>query len=115
MKNHSQWARFQFAVAGVVEAWRRERSFRTEVIGVALMLGWMIWRQPAPLWWVLVILSACLMLAAELMNTAIEMVCDALHPDIHPLIKVAKDCGSAAVLMTVIAASVVGILVLWHV
>ena len=43
--------------------------------------------------------SAALVLVAELVNTAIENVCDALHPSRHPLIGAAKDCASAAVLV----------------
>lgn len=35
MKKHSQWSRFLFAVGGVRETWKRERSFQTEVLVAA--------------------------------------------------------------------------------
>jgi diacylglycerol kinase (ATP) len=38
-------------------------------------------------------------LAAELFNTALEYLCDLLHPNFHPQIAMAKDCAAAAVLV----------------
>jgi undecaprenol kinase len=101
-KNHSQMARFGFALAGLRAAWQREASFRTEVIiGALVLIGLVLWRPP---WfvWVGCSFSMAMVLAAELFNTAIENLCDVLHPDQHPLIKIAKDCGSAAVFMAVL-------------
>src|SRR5436190_6502845 len=106
MKQHSQWARFTFALAGLRAAWKTERSFRTEVIGFILVMAWMLWLKPEPIWWFAIAFGAAGILVAELLNTAIEALCDAVHPDKHPLIKVAKDCGSAAVLLTVTAGGV---------
>lgn len=53
-----------------------------------------------------------LILAAELMNTAIEEVVDYLSKDIDPRAKKAKDCGSAAVAVTAIAGGVVWAVIL---
>ena len=36
------------------------------------------------------------MLASELLNTAIEAVCDLVSPEYNPFVKIAKDSGSAA-------------------
>ena len=53
-----------------------------------------------------------LILVAELLNTAIEEAVDYISTDIHPSAKRAKDCGSAAVAVTAIAAGVAWIAVL---
>lgn len=98
-KKNSQWARFTFAMAGLGAAWRMERSFRTEVIGAMIVFVALAAKRVEALWWLLAILSTAAILSAELVNTAVEAVCDALHPERHPLIKVAKDCASAAVLI----------------
>jgi diacylglycerol kinase len=49
---------------------------------------------------------------AEFMNTALEAIVDMTMPEIHPLAKVAKDVGAAAVLVGACAAVLVGILIL---
>ena len=46
--------------------------------------------------WILIICILGIILAVELINTAIENTCDAISKEYNPLIKIAKDCGSAA-------------------
>ena len=65
--------------------------------------------RPAPVWWGLVAVTCALVLALELLNSAMEAVIDLLHPGIHPSIKVAKDMLAGAVLSISIAAVIVGI------
>ena len=48
------------------------------------------------------------MLAAELLNTAIEQLADALHPHDSAAIRLVKDCAAAAVLVAVLGALAVG-------
>jgi diacylglycerol kinase (ATP) len=45
-----------------------------------------------------------MVLGAELINTALERVLDRLHPDHHPVVKIAKDCAAGAVLVSSVAA-----------
>jgi diacylglycerol kinase (ATP) len=60
----------------------------------------------------LILALGLLILAAELMNTALEEVVDYLSTDRHPRAKKAKDCGSAAVALTAIAGGVAWLVVL---
>src|SRR5690348_12180285 len=99
MKKHSQAARIGFALTGLIAAWRQERSFRTEVVVFVVVLAYLVWLQPAFHWWLALLAAAALVFSAELINTAIENICDALHPDHHPMIGAAKDCALAAVLV----------------
>lgn len=46
--------------------------------------------------WILIICFMGVLLSVELLNTAIEAACDAISKKYDPLIKIAKDCGSAA-------------------
>ena len=50
--------------------------------------------------------------AAEFINTAIEAVVDLASPEKHPLAKVGKDVGAAAVLISAVAAVLIGLLIL---
>ncbi len=55
-----------------------------------------------------------LVLAAELLNTAIEEVVNYISTEQHPLAAKAKDCASAGVGLTAIAAGVAWAVVLWE-
>ena len=61
--------------------------------------------------WIFLTLSIVIVLFAEAMNTALEFLCDAVHPENHPQIKQAKDVAAAAVLITAIGAAIVGLIV----
>ncbi len=62
--------------------------------------------------WAIIILTAAMVFAAEFINTAIEAVVDLASPEKHPLAKVGKDVGAAAVLISALAAAMVGLLIL---
>lgn len=111
MKNKTMRQRFCFAWAGIAAAWRNERSFRIQtafaiVLPVALLL-----LQVSAVWWAICLIIALLVLAAELFNTALESLIDHVHPEIHPAIKIAKDCAAGAVLLLSAGALIVGIIV----
>ena len=62
----------------------------------------------APLaWWAVMALTIALVVTAELLNTAIEALCDHLHPQQHEAIKLTKDVAAGAVLIASLAALVV--------
>jgi diacylglycerol kinase len=99
MKNQSFAARVRYAIAGLAHAAVAERSLRTQLFAFAFAVAALAWLRPAPVWWALVLLVSSAVLAAELINTAIERLADQLHPQQHPQIRVVKDCAAAAVLV----------------
>lgn len=108
MKSQSFRARLGFALAGIRIVWRREKSFRSQcLLGLAAAAATIALR-PGWVWAALVALSIGLVLAAELVNGALEYLIDRLHPEIHDEIKFAKDAAAGAVLLTSIAAACVG-------
>jgi undecaprenol kinase len=112
-KKHSQVARIGFALAGLQAAWKREASFRTEVILGIVIFVFIVARGTPFAYCLMLGLAGAFVLAAELVNTAIETLCDVAHPEQHPLIKVSKDCAAAAVLMVNSAALALLLAVLW--
>jgi diacylglycerol kinase (ATP) len=98
MKNLPFHQRVRFALAGVSYALHAERSFRTQTLAAIAALAVLAWLRPAPVWWALVLLTNALVLAAELFNTAVELLADHLHPEQHRSIKLMKDCAAGAVL-----------------
>jgi diacylglycerol kinase (ATP) len=62
--------------------------------------------------WAVIVLTTAMVFAAEFLNTAIEAVVDLASPAHHPLAKVGKDVGAAAVLIAALAAIIIGLLLL---
>ncbi len=110
MKNRAFHQRLQFALAGVTEVWRREKSFRTQVVIGIVAVFLVAVLQPGFVWAALVAVSVALVLAVELVNSAIEYMIDHIHPDIAPEIRRAKDVAAASVLVASAGAALVGIL-----
>ena len=104
MKNQPFARRLSFALGGLMGALRAENSFRVHVVATIGVLAALVWLRPAPLWWAVVAVTVVLVLAAELINTALEHLADHLHPEQHPRIKMVKDCAAAAVLITSVGA-----------
>ena len=71
-----------------------------------------LWLQLPPRDWAVLILTVAMVFSAEFVNTAIEAVVDLASPDKHPLAKIGKDVGAAAVLVAALAAILIGLLIL---
>ena len=108
MKNLNFRRRLSFALAGLGHAFRTEKSFRTHVACLGLVLLALIIFRPSPLWWALVGFVSALVLFAELMNSALEKLVDFLHPGESPEVKAVKDMAAGAVLVAAFAALWVG-------
>jgi undecaprenol kinase len=112
MKDYPFSKRLGFALGGLREGWRRERSFRTQTrIGVFVTLALIVVR-PAALWCAVVGLVIVMVLATELVNSALEALVDHLHPETHPEIRIIKDMAAASVLLVSSGAVVVALCLL---
>jgi diacylglycerol kinase (ATP) len=67
----------------------------------------------SPADWCWIVLAISIVWTAEALNTAFEFLADAASPDFHPLVRDAKDVAAGAVLITAIAATVIGAVVFW--
>jgi diacylglycerol kinase len=99
-KNQAFHIRLGYALAGIRHGLKTERSLRVHTVMAVLVLLALIVLRPSPVWWALVIIATVAVVAAELVNTALEHLIDHLHPDIHAEIRIVKDCAAAAVLVT---------------
>ncbi len=68
------------------------------------------WLQITLQKWAVLILTIAMVWTAEFLNTALEIVVDLASPDLHPLARVGKDVGAAAVLIAAASAVVIGFL-----
>ena len=93
------WFAFVYSIHGIMAAWRDEPAFKQEVVLAAIMIPAAFFLAPDKISLILMIGSALLVLALELVNTAVESSIDRIGEEIHPLSKKAKDTASAAVLI----------------
>lgn len=100
---------FGFAIGGVARAWRGQPNLRVEAVVALLALAMTAWLA-AP--WTPIVLAIGLVLALELMNSAVEATVDLLSPDRRDGAAAAKDLAAGAVLLASACALAVGLLVL---
>lgn len=86
-----------WSLQGLRAAWLHESSFRLEVYMFAVLAPLACWLVDGPIERALMIGSCLLVMAAELLNSAIEAVIERYGPEFHELAGRAKDMGSAAV------------------
>ena len=93
MRNQPKYRFFTnwgYAMAGLAEMLRSERSFRLELcVFVPLLLSLFFWN-----------FGAVFTLTTECINSAVERAVDLATSEIHPLAKGAKDTASTAVMMS---------------
>jgi diacylglycerol kinase (ATP) len=82
---------------GFRDAWRYESAFRQELTLAVLVLPISFVIAQSSLHWLALVFAVLFVLFAEVFNSALEAICDAVTLEHHPLIGRAKDMGSAAV------------------
>jgi len=111
MKKHSLFRSFGYALRGIKFTLKNERNFQIELFAFLLNVLLIFW-LPLKSWEIVAILGACfLVLVAELINTAIEKLCDFVQPTYHIKIKMVKDISAGAVLITAFMALILGIII----
>lgn len=100
-----------FAFEGILYLCKKERNFKIQSVMAILTVGFGFWLNISFTEWILVVLCITLVFAAEAFNTAIEKLCDALHPDISPKIKVVKDLSAASALLISIGVVIGGLII----
>jgi undecaprenol kinase len=113
-KNRSFPARLNHALQGLAHGLRTQASLRLQAAAGVLVLTALAVLRPAALWWAVVLLASAAVVAAELLNTAIEQLADELHPHDSPGIRIVKDCAAAGVLVAALGALGVAVALAVH-
>lgn len=108
----SRIASFKYAFQGWWYVIRTQRNAWLHTLASILVIGVSIWLRLDRLEWVLIIIAIAFVWTAEFFNTALEVLVDMATKESHPLAKVSKDVGAAAVLIASITAVIIGIIVL---
>ncbi len=105
---------FHYAFEGIIYATRTQLNMRIHWIAAALVLAATLYLRLARPYVIVIVIMVALVLAFELLNTAVEAVVDLLVETYHPLAKVAKDTSAGAVLVIAFAAVIVGYLTFYE-
>jgi len=103
---------FQNAFSGWWYVLRTQRNAWIHALASVLVAILGLWLGLPLRDWAVLVLTIAMVWASEFLNTALEAVVDLASPEHHPLAKVGKDVGAAAVLIAAAAAVVIGLLIL---
>ena len=103
----------KYSINGIVSYAKDGKSIILYVLGLIaeIILGFAF--KVNGLEWILIICMFGIVLSVELLNTAIESVCDAVTKEYNPLIKIAKDCGSAATFVIFIVILILNVIIFY--
>jgi diacylglycerol kinase len=103
-RKHTRWQAFVVSLAGLRDVATSQVAFRLELAAIVPLLFGAWLREFSLSRWLFVIIAIGVVLAAELLNTAFEVLCDNLYGlGPNQTVKRVKDMGSAAVFVLVLA------------
>jgi len=103
---------FGYAFSGLKYVLRTQKNTWIHMIATiaVILMAW--WLELSMLSWAVILLTIGMVWSAEFINTSLEAIVDLASPNNHPLAKVGKDVGAAAVLIAAGSALIIGILLL---
>ena len=101
-----------YSVEGLRACFASEEAFRLEIMLAVVLTPLAFWLGDSPAERGLLLVAIVLVLLVELLNSAIEAVVDRIGLEYHALSKKAKDIGSAAVFISLVAFVVLWVAVL---
>jgi diacylglycerol kinase (ATP) len=104
---------FRYAIAGIVRMIRCQHNAWIHALAtiVVLIAGFYFQLNQSEWCWIVVAIS--MVWTAEALNTAFEFLADAASPNFHPVVRDAKDVAAGAVLLTAVAATIIGAIIFW--
>jgi len=104
---------YQHAIHGIAHALKTERNMRIHFSAVFYIIIAGLLVRLIPHEWGTIALACGLVIGAELINTALERLCDGLEPGHSLVVKTVKDLAAGAVFICAIAAVCVAVFIFW--
>lgn len=99
---------FGYALTGLVVFFRHERNGQIQVTMAFIVVVLGIVLHVSKLDWMLLAGCIALVLSLEMINSAIEKLCNLVHPTYHPAVKIVKDMTAGAVLWASAFSAIIG-------
>lgn len=102
---------FNHAFRGLFQMFRSERNFKIHILAfiVVVLLGFYLDISSSD--WIFILLISGLVISLEVINSAIERICDLYSTEKNEQIKNIKDISAGAVLIAALFAVVIGVMV----
>lgn len=102
---------FKYAFKGVGHAFKYEQNFFIHILMAVLAIILGVVLKISKIEWLVLIIIIGLVLAFELINTALESLVDLVTKEYNELAKVTKDTAASAVLVLAIMSVIIGIII----
>ena len=99
------------SVNGIIRMLRSERNFQLEILALLINIFLIVYLKLSPEHAAIIFLVCFAVLSAEMLNTAIEKICDFVHPDFSDRIGLIKDFSAGAVLLLAFVSVIIGLLI----
>ena len=105
---------FGYAFKGVKYAFTTQHNMWLHGLAavLAVLLGFVF--HITQIQWLIILLCIGAVMSLEIINTAIEVLADHLHPEQHPAIGLVKDLAAGAVLIAAVISGIIGCLIFWQ-
>jgi len=107
MGRQTMGASFANAFNGLVYFLRHDRNGQIELGATVLVIAAAVVLHASGTEWLAILLCVGTVLSLEMLNSAVEKLCDMVHKEYHPTIKIIKDVAAGAVLLACIISVVV--------
>lgn len=107
------FSRIGFANSGLKYFFSNEKNGQLQLVAGVIVTALGFYFDITKTEWCIVLLLIGLVLSFEMVNTAVEVICNHVTPDIHPKIKIIKDVCAGAVWWFSIIAMIIGLLIFY--
>lgn len=108
----TKWIKsFKWALHGLKTVWKEERNFRIEIGIAIIVLLVAFFDATSKTEWALLWIAIAMVLGSEILNTAVEDICNKIEPKHDAVIGKIKDTMAAFVLVSCIGAIFIGFIV----
>ena len=105
---------FVFAFLGIKAAVNTQRNMRFHIAAAFYVTISALVTRASKTDWLAILICFALVFSAEMFNTAIERLCDTLHPEKSEKIGFVKDVSAGAVLLSAFISATVGVIVFFN-
>ncbi len=105
---------FKYVGNGLKSVWKEQCYFKLEVFCAIVVIAVLIYFQASFEEVSFCVIAITMVLATEIINTAIEELCNKIEPNQHPHIGKIKDISVTFVFMAIVGALAIGVLVFVH-
>lgn len=102
---------FSYAWDGIKTLFAEEHNARIHLAVTLVVITLGLAFEISSSEWIVICLIVGLVFACEILNSAIENICDLVSPNYNEYVKKAKDLGAAATLVSAIVAIIIGLFI----